>query len=218
MATTPSLDSLRAKVQPETRGLLNYIWDWYLHAGSWPDDRTIYSKWPHPLFLKLLSRIDGNFIQECGSLQERHFELRPIGMLATDRGVAYEGWLVDYLRLARDVYCSTKDISLHSEFVGEKLCFDREQVAEFGMVLSTGVLSGAPGHTPDFSTWEARLPDGLRELGRDGDPRSAFNRAIALQHFPGLSVWLDERAKMLTSEPLMSGFATDSITAAPARQ
>lgn len=196
----PTVAAIRRNVSAEARAKFDEIWEHRLTANEWPTDRWNYKRLPKPKFDALLKTLNGSYIVEMDSSGVKTYELQPIGVLCTSSGDGYVDLLRRYVDYVRHVYFDNdrQNSIKHSELI-ERAGFTTAEATELGRLFSvSNIFWCAPGHAPDFSSWEGRLPSDLGDiLPSEGPTETAFETLILRHWHPNLPISYEERARQL---------------------
>lgn len=214
-----SVAQLRADIPPVSRKHLDWIWEYYLTNREWPTDRRIYRDTLKPDFEKALAKLNGSHIQEIEDRGNKYYHVMPIGILCTTRGAEYEKLLRRYVEYLREVYYNhDKQNNVEHSQVQKALSLTEEEVVTLGRLLKVGLLSTAPGHNDEFTTWATQLPNGLGDiLPHLGSTREAFEVLMRRHWSPKLQISAYERARAMFATPVIPDFELGSPIATIAK-
>lgn len=167
---------LQTKLTPESRALLDFVWDHFLAKKAWPTNREVYVARGKEKVQDLLHTLDSTIIREVdGSNSQKNFELPLLGILSTSQNADYLALLRRYLDYLRDLYYTRPDTgSVKHTDVQAALKLNDADTALLGRLVFAGFLTSSGGYKPDFSDWGISLPAALEDLPSTGDLQPAF--------------------------------------------
>lgn len=172
----PKFRELQAKLTPESRALLDFVWDHFLAKKTWPTNREVYVARGKEKVQGILHTLDSTIIREVdGSNSQKNFELPLLGILSTSKSAAYLALLRRYLDYLRDFYYTRPDTaSVKHTDVQAALELNAADTALLGRLVFAGFLNSSGGYQPDFSDWGVSLPAALEDMPSTGDLQPAF--------------------------------------------
>lgn len=195
----PTIASIRGTVSAAARAEFDEIWRHKLETKEWPTNRWIYRRLTKPVFDEMLKPLNGSYIQENqSSNQAKTYELQPLGVLCTSKGDHHLDLLHRYLLHVRHVFFNLdQQMNIRRDELIADAKFTPEDATELGRLLYfSNIFYAGPGHAPDFSTWEGRLPSDLDDiLPNHGSIDKAFETLLLRHWHPNTPISYFERVQ-----------------------
>jgi hypothetical protein len=164
-----TLAGLRRRIGAAARKVLTRIWNDYLTTGDWPEMISVHADLDKAKVTRLLDPLDRVYVRSCNSNSrgKRVYELTLLGILCTERGTKYLGFLERYLSFLRDLHYggNRPDVFDYPTLVGV-LHLAPEEGKELGRIIHAGFLFAGGGTGKEPEKWTFSFPDGADDLPR----------------------------------------------------
>lgn len=183
----PTLDAIRNELNEHQKAFLNYCWNHFLRKGEWPFTFDVHREFDPIHLVERFENFGGSLVWETGGIQDLRYELRLVGVLATENGPAYQRWMTKLFEYLRDQYmdrkiADVKTLEYESKKLSEVLNLNSDEIRILGTISRIDSTFASYGHTKD-GDWKIKVPNDIDAIILREGPLDERYEEVALRHF-----------------------------------